>query len=323
MTTKGYRDTPLQRAARLRVLRERAALGLAAAGPAALIAGGLVAVAFGQPVALVAVLAGLASGLGLWHMRGRSVLQPRGDFADNRLFLSLIDQLPLTVWIEDWSSAHWLMVRARSENPGAWLDQHPQDCYRASAQMRVLHYNDAAMVLYRASSREAFSDPDFETFLTRESGIESYATLQPLFEGSSTIAFDGIDQTALDGSHISVRTLVVVLPGHGADWSKVMMVETDITEEVEAFRKLARSERRHRELVDEMPVAVWLEDWSAVKAMAARVVGDADGDLVGYLGERPELVDQIEDAMEVLHVNCAAMDVYGVETLEQLDRVDA
>jgi len=208
-TTTGLRDTPLQRAVRLRTLRERAALALAAAGPAALIAGGLVGAAFGHPVALAASLAGLASGLGLWHLRGHAGLRNRNNFADDQFPLGLIDQLPLSVWIEDWSSAHSLMLRARTENPedpGVWFDQHPQDCIRASAEMLVLHCNDAGMDLYRAPSREALADPDFETFLTRESWTESYATLRPLLDGNSTITFDGIDQTALDGSHICLTS---------------------------------------------------------------------------------------------------------------------
>lgn len=303
-------------------LRDNLSLLLAACAPAALIAGGALAAAEGEPLGAGALLAGLAGAAGLWHV-GRRRSSPAGtEFGEDRLFLRLVDQIPVAIWIEDWREARDLIERAHAESNGnaaQWLDDHVEERRATSKAMRVLHSNPAANELYQAPSRAALSDPNFENFLTRESGDNIVEILQPLRDGSSTIAYDGIDQTTLDGRHISVRTLLVLLPGYEDDWSRVMLVETDITAEVEAYRDKVRSERRYRDLLDHLPVAVWVEDWSAVKPIIAELRELAQGDLGEYLAAHPEMVDRIGDAQEVVLINQAALSIYGVDELADLE----
>jgi PAS domain-containing protein len=312
----------VRKALRNPTLRDNLSLLLAACAPAALIAGGAVVAAEGEPLGAGALLAGLAGAAGLWHV-GRRRSPPVGtEFGEDRLFLRLVDQIPVAIWIEDWRAARDLIERAHAQsdgNPAQWLDDHMEERRTTSNAMRVLHSNSAANELYQAPSRAALSDPNFENFLTRESGEGIVEILQPLRDGSSTIAYDGIDQTTLDGRHISVRTLLVLLPGHEDDWSRVMLVETDITAEVEAYRDKVRSERRYRDLLDHLPVAVWVEDWSAVKPVIAELHELAQGDLGEYLTAHPDMVDRIGDAQEVVLINRAALSIYGVDELAELE----
>tara|TARA_B100000676_G_scaffold313292_1_gene393079 strand:- start:4656 stop:5354 length:699 start_codon:yes stop_codon:yes gene_type:complete len=172
------------------------------------------------------------------------------------------------------SPARELIRRAFAEggdDPAAWLDNQTEFRYQTSAAMRVLHCNQAAMDLYKAPSVESLYEPDFESFVMRDSGEAILTILRSFWDGSSTAAFYGIDQLVLDGSHISVRTLA----GHEETWSRVMLVETDMTSEIEANRDLERSERRHRQLLNQMPYAVWLDDMER----AFEVFGQADSAL--------------------------------------------
>ena len=317
---------PVRKALRNPSLRDKVSLLLAACAPAALIAGGALAIAEGEPLGAGALLAGLASAAGLWHVGRRRSTLAGAEFSEDRLFLSLVDQIPVTIWIEDWRAARDLIERAHTEGdgqPGRWLDAHTEERKATSEAMRVLHSNSAAHELYQAPSRAALTDPDFENFLTRESGDGIVKILQPLREGSSTIAYDGIDQATLDGRHISVRTLLVLLPGYEDDWSRVMLVETDITSEVEAYRDKVRSERRYRDLLDHLPVAVWVEDWSAVKPIVAELRELAQGDLVEYLTAHPDMVHRIGDAQEVVQINQSALSIYGVGDLTELEAWEA
>lgn len=316
---------PLRKALRNPTLHDTLSLLLAACAPAALIAGGTIAVAEGEPLGAGAMLAGLAGGAGLWHV-GRRRPSSGAEFGEDRLFLRLIDQIPVTIWIEDWRAARELIERAYAESddqPARWLDEHMEARRATSGAMRVLHSNPAASELYNADSRSALADPDFENFLTRENGDGIVKILHPLREGSSTVAYDGIDQATLDGRHISVRTLLVLLPGHEEDWSRVMLVETDITSEVVAYREKVHSEQRYRDLLDHLPVAVWVEDWSAVKPIVAELREKAQGDLAEHLMANPELVQRIGDAQKVVLINQAALSIYGVDELGDLEAWEA
>ncbi|MGY8996530.1 MAG: hypothetical protein ACKVH7_08825, partial [Alphaproteobacteria bacterium] len=116
---------PVRKALRNPSLRDKVSLLLAACAPAALIAGGALAIAEGEPLGAGALLAGLASAAGLWHVGRRRSTLAGAEFSEDRLFLSLVDQIPVTIWIEDWRAARDLIERAHTEGdgqPGRWLD---------------------------------------------------------------------------------------------------------------------------------------------------------------------------------------------------------
>ncbi|MDA1071870.1 MAG: PAS domain-containing protein, partial [Proteobacteria bacterium] len=231
----------------------------------------------------------------------------------------LIDQLPVTVWFEDWSPIRAMLdgavAQAGIEGLADWLERHPAE--RAAAA-RVLHANDAAMRLYRAQDRDALDSPDFDTMLTRESGATVAQALVPLLKGDRATMFDSIDQRALDGSHVSVRTALIVAEGFEDSWEQVLLVETDITREVEANRRLGESERAMRALLDELPMAVWLEDWSGVRPLLLQAVAEAGDDIEGWIEANVAFFAEVEANMEVLYVNRATVDLYRADSADQL-----
>jgi PAS domain S-box-containing protein len=120
-----------------------------------------------------------------------------------------------------------------------------------------------------------------------------------------------------------VRTLAVLLPGHEHDWSRVMLVETNITDEVEANRNMAASERRYRELLDQIPVAIWVEDWSAAKPLAQELRNAVDGSLADYLLANRDVVRKISAAQKVILINQSAISMYGVSDSSELETWEA
>jgi len=304
----------------------RATLWLAATAPAALAAGGAWAGLTGEPLGWVALALGVAAGAGLHGMaRQTAGVPPPAELLVDDLLLRLIDELPVTVWLEDWTPVRSLMERARREcggDLGAWLDAHPEERRRAADAATVLHSNEAGLQLYGASSREQLHEPGFDSMLTRESGERVAAVLEPLLDGARSIVFDSIDQRVLDGSRRSLRTALVVPEGHGARWDRVLLVETDISEEVEANRRLMASEASMRELLEQLPMALWLEDWSALKPLVERAFADSEGDLEPWLAAHPEAFVEASEAMEVIYVNRAAVELYGASSVEELRERD-
>ncbi|MCA8974945.1 MAG: PAS domain-containing protein, partial [Planctomycetes bacterium] len=243
------------------------------------------------------------------------------------LLRHLIDQMPVTVWLEDWSPIRALLDRAVQEagrdGLADWLETHRQERREAAVAARVLHGNPVAKRLYNVASLVDLNSPDFDTMLTRESGAMVASILGPLLDGGRATVFDSIDQKALDGSAVSVRTALMIPEGHERDWDQILMGETEITEEVEANRRLAEGEAALRALLEELPMAVWLEDWSGVRPRLSEILAEAGDDLEGWIAAHPSAVAELEAAMEVLYVNRATVDLYRAASAEELRADDA
>ena len=303
----------------------RAGLLLAGTAPLALAAGGAWAGLAGDPLGWAALAVGLISGVGLGYAARPVASAP--EVTRNDLLRHLIDQLPVTVWLEDWSPIRAMLegavLEAGREGLADWLDTHRQERRDAAAAARVLHGNPVAKRLYNVTSLADLNSPDFDTMVTRESGAMVASILGPLLDGGRATVFDSIDQKALDGSRVSVRTALMIPEGHEADWSQILMVETEITEEVEANRRLAEGEATLRALLEELPMAVWLEDWSGVRPRVLEIMAEAGDDLEGWIAAHPSAIAELEAAMEVLYVNRATVELYRADSAEELRADDA
>jgi PAS domain S-box-containing protein len=102
------------------------------------------------------------------------------------------------------------------------------------------------------------------------------------------------------------------------DWIRVVHIVEDVTEQWTAQRSLAISEQRYRELFDQSPISVWVEDWSAVKPMIddlRAVIGD---DIGAYLASHPDFVAKAYDVMELVDINETGWRLMGATSKEEL-----
>jgi PAS domain S-box-containing protein len=81
---------------------------------------------------------------------------------------------------------------------------------------------------------------------------------------------------------------------------------------------LIRQEQRYRNIFHQSPVALWEEDFSAVKARVDALVSEGVGDLEAYFREHPDQVRRCLEAVRVRDVNRAALRLHGAESREQL-----
>ncbi|MBI2377230.1 MAG: response regulator [Deltaproteobacteria bacterium] len=92
----------------------------------------------------------------------------------------------------------------------------------------------------------------------------------------------------------------------------------DAGERDQAERALRASERRYRLLLDEVPVAVWEEDYSEVKRQLDVLREAGVSDLENHLRANPELVRQLAASARVLDVNQTAMAMVEAVSKSQL-----
>jgi two-component sensor histidine kinase/PAS domain-containing protein len=89
----------------------------------------------------------------------------------------------------------------------------------------------------------------------------------------------------------------------------------DSYREAERARVAAEaSERRYQALFDHSPVALWLEDFSAVHEIVASLELDqAEGDAAFFFASHPEIVKSCISAVRLVAVNSAAMELFHLE----------
>lgn len=89
------------------------------------------------------------------------------------------------------------------------------------------------------------------------------------------------------------------------------------TELASALKELKASERRYRELFTHSPVALWEEDFSAVRHRLDEVRAETL-DLDAYLVANPGFIDECGQLVSIISVNEAAARLYGAASRDEL-----
>ena len=85
-----------------------------------------------------------------------------------------------------------------------------------------------------------------------------------------------------------------------------------------AVEALRHSERRYRGLFENSPVAIWEEDFSAVKIHIDALRAKGVGDFESYFKEHPEAVRECARLVKILNVNLSALRLFEAGSKEEL-----
>lgn len=92
----------------------------------------------------------------------------------------------------------------------------------------------------------------------------------------------------------------------------------DIHKRKLAEEALRQSEARYRSLFEEAPLPIWKQDFSGMKRYLDQLKAQGIGDLRAYLHANPQAVTECLSHVRVLAVNQVGMDVYGVQSIDEL-----
>ncbi len=83
---------------------------------------------------------------------------------------------------------------------------------------------------------------------------------------------------------------------------------------------LVQSERRYRNLLNAVPVAVFEQDWACVKAELARLEDQGVVDLRSHLRDRPDVVRELVGRIRTIDSNPAAVAMFGAQDPDEVSR---
>ncbi len=124
-----------------------------------------------------------------------------------------------------------------------------------------------------------------------------------------------------DGGTIFVEINSHAIEGFGRPARVVIARDVTEQKDLEAerariYERLRKTEERYRDVFEEVPISVWVEDWSDVKAIVDRLVKEGVSDLRAYLIEHPEVVSQLIDATEVVDISRATLGLFKADSKE-------
>jgi signal transduction histidine kinase len=88
-----------------------------------------------------------------------------------------------------------------------------------------------------------------------------------------------------------------------------------------AYRALAESEKKYRNLFNFMPVAIWQVDARKARKMIRDLREQGVEDVSAYFVEHPELIDEAEASFQVIEANERTLHLFGAADREELLRL--
>src|SRR5574337_594744 len=237
------------------------------------------------------------------------MLSPLSSTTD---FEHMFEIAPVSLWLEDYSAVRRLLMQWRDQgvvDVAAHLSDN-RECVQAyGASIRLLRVNRRTLELFAAPDL-ATLEASLDRVFRGDMYDSAVAELQQLWGGAPEFANQTVNYT-LDGRRLDVRIRGRILPGYEQCWSRVLVSLEDVTEQVQARRRLQCSEEYARGLFEHSPVSLWVEDFSAIKRLLDEVRAQGIRDFRTFLKVHPEFVERCMREIRVLDVNQLTLSMFG------------
>jgi diguanylate cyclase (GGDEF)-like protein len=229
------------------------------------------------------------------------------------------DLAPVSLWLEDYSALHALFVEWRQAGIDDLREHLRADRARVSEcsrRIKVVKVNRKTLSLFEANDLAhlvAHLDRIFRDDML-DTHIEE---LVQLWNGRTEFSSSTVNYT-LSGGRLDIQLDGKVLPGHEANWGRVLVAIEDVTAREEARRELVDSNNYARGLFAHSPVSLWVEDFSAVKRLIDDVRLRGIEDFRVFTDVHPEFVLRCMDEIRVIDINARTLELFGATDRQHL-----
>jgi diguanylate cyclase (GGDEF)-like protein len=192
----------------------------------------------------------------------------------------------------------------------AFLNADPSRLAAVQSRLQVVTFNSRGLALYEAANLASFTD-NLGFILRDDQGVEHLQAMLTLWEGETSVVREATHYT-LSGRRFHARLKMTVMPGYEHDWSHVLFVIEDITEEEAARARLAASESYARALFQLAPVSLWVLDYSRVKLLLDRTRAAGVTDLRQHIAETPDFCSRYFQAMRIVDMNAQTLALFKI-----------
>lgn len=231
----------------------------------------------------------------------------------------MFDLAPVSLWLEDYSALKKLFEEWRAAGVSdlrAHLRTDPARVRDCSQRIRVIKVNRKTLSLFGADDLAHLVDNLGRIF--RDDMLTSHIEeLAQLWQGRTHFASNTVNYT-LSGERLDIQLRGAIVPGHEANWDRVLVSIEDVTEREEARRDLIDSENYARGLFAHSPVSLWVEDFSAVKRLIDEVRMQGIEDFRVFTDVHEEFVGRCMSEIRVLDVNARTLELFGAPDKEHL-----
>lgn len=231
----------------------------------------------------------------------------------------MFELAPVSLWLEDFSELKRLFDGWRAQGVTdirSHLAEDPARLRQCSASLRVLQVNRRTLELFSADSLQHLEANLDKVFRDDRHDTASHELAQ-LWDGQLEFSNQTVNY-ALDGRRLDVLVRARILPGHEADWSRVLVSLEDNTQQHSSARQIQSSEQYARGLFEHSPVSLWVEDFSVVKSLLDGVRAQGIGDFKTFLKVHPDFVSRCMQEIRVIDVNQQTLRMFGASSKDML-----
>ncbi|MBL8098153.1 MAG: response regulator [Anaerolineales bacterium] len=180
----------------------------------------------------------------------------------------------------------------------------------------ITSWNPAAEKMYGWSADEAIGNSVIGLLETEYEGITQEEILKQILKKEGW--YGEVLQRRKDGTRIVVFSSVSLIHDNGDVAVGVVTVNRDVTERKQVENALRNREEQYRNLFEDSPISLWIEDFSEVKRQLEKLKQDGITDIPAYIRKHPDFVMECAKLVKILDVNHAALKLYRASKKEEL-----
>ncbi|WP_206454705.1 sensor domain-containing diguanylate cyclase [Aurantimonas marina] len=225
--------------------------------------------------------------------------------------LGLFELAPIPLWIEDFSGVKALFDEWRDAGVTSireHLEEDPGRVKAAADRIGLIAVNACTLSLFEAGGFDELA-ANLDQVFSGDMLDSHREELIQLWEGRTAFTSYAVNYT-LSGRRLDVQLKARILPGFEDDWSCVLIATEDVSEREEGRRRLVASEAFTQGLFEHSPISLWVEDFSAVKALIDDVRARGVVDFRTFVDVHPEFVSRCMSEIRVIDVNQHTLELF-------------